>query len=76
MQEKCQIRRKKLFIDGAEYKSPAGASASQSETREHNGMENLGCHEEYSLKTVFWNVNVLKRKIADCDFLTVCPSMT
>ena len=30
---------KKLLIDGAEYKLPTGASASQSETRGHNSME-------------------------------------
>ena len=30
---------KKLLIDGAEYKLPAGVSASQSETGGHNGME-------------------------------------
>ena len=32
-------------------------------------MEQYGCQEECTLKNVVWNVNGLRRKIADCDFL-------
>ena len=58
--------RKKLFIGGVEHVE-AGASAGP--TPGPPPMDHYGCHGEPHLKILTWNVNGMKLKICEHDFL-------